>query len=139
MSNYTAKQLAEILQHDDPQMNLRTVRYYTQIGVIPSLELVGNKRVYTDIHLHYFRAILMLSKGGETLANIQEKLQELSIEEIIQVGEKLPLYQIEQIMNHETHVINEDVIISLSTRTPPELKMKIIEAVSQLVEGRKHP
>ena len=139
MSAYTAKQITEILQNDDPQMNLRTVRYYTQIGVIPSLELVGNKRVYTDNHLHFFRAILTLSKSGETLANIQEKLQGLSIAEIIKIGEKLPLYQSDQMLNHETHVISEDVIISLSTRTTPELKTKIIEAVSQLVNGRNHP
>src|SRR4030095_7417294 len=117
MNNYTAKQIAEILQNDDPQMNLRTVRYYTQIGVVPSLELVGNKRVYTDNHLHYFRAILTLSKSGETLTQIQEKLQALSIEEINKIGEKLPFYQTEQMINHETHIINEDVILSLSSRT----------------------
>jgi DNA-binding transcriptional MerR regulator len=138
MNNYTAKQLTEILQNDDPQMNLRTVRYYTQIGVIPSLELVGNKRVYTDNHLHYFRAILTLSKSGETLANIQDKLQGLSMLEVSKIGEKLPLYQTEQMMNHETYVISEDVIISLGARTSPELKTKILDAVSHLVKGRNH-
>lgn len=133
MGNYTAKQLTEILQHDDSQMNLRTVRYYTQIGVIPPLELVGNKRVYTDNHLHYFRAILTLSKSGETLANIQEKLQGLTIDEIIRIGEKLPLYQSDQMLKHETHVISNDVIISLSARTSLDLKTKIIKTVSRLV------
>ncbi|MGO4374805.1 hypothetical protein AB4Z21_29450 [Paenibacillus sp. MCAF20] len=42
MEQYTAKQLTEVLQHEDAGMNLRTVRYYTQIGVIPPLETVGN-------------------------------------------------------------------------------------------------
>ncbi|MGM0882953.1 MAG: MerR family transcriptional regulator [Bacillota bacterium] len=133
MGNYTAKQMTEILQQDDSQMNLRTVRYYTQIGVIPPLELVGNKRVYTDNHLHYFRAILTLSKSGETLSNIQEKLQGLTIDEIIRIGEKLPLYQSDQMLKHETHVISKDVIISLSARTSLDLKTKIINTVSQLV------
>ncbi|NIK76815.1 DNA-binding transcriptional MerR regulator [Paenibacillus castaneae] len=136
MNHYTAKQIAEILQKEDSQMNLRTVRYYTQIGVIPSLELVGNKRVYTDNHLHYFRAILTLSKCGETLSGIQEKLHELTMDEIIKIGEKLPLYQTEQMMNHETHRISEDVFISFNSQTSPELKSKIIETVSQLVKGR---
>lgn len=135
MNHYTAKQMAEILQNDDLQMNVRTVRYYTQIGVIPALELVGNKRMYTDNHIHYFRAILTLSKSGETLAAIQEKLQGLSIEDIEKIGDKLPLYQSEQMLNHETHIINKDVFISLNTLTSPELKSKIIEAVSLLVNG----
>lgn len=117
-------------------MNLRTVRYYTQIGVIPSLELIGNKRVYTDNHLHYFRAILTLSKCGETLSGIQEKLHELTMDEIRKIGEKLPLYQTGKMINHETHRICDDVIISLNSQTSPELKSKIIETVSQLVKGR---
>lgn len=135
MNNYTAKQLTEILQLDDPQINLRTVRYYTQIGVIPPLELIGNKRVYTENHLYYFRAILTLTKSGETLAGIQEKLHGLPIDEVIRIGEKLPLYQTDQMLKHETHVISEDIIISLSPQISAKLKTRIIETVSQLVKG----
>ncbi|BBI35435.1 MerR family transcriptional regulator [Cohnella abietis] len=135
MNHYTAKQIAEMLQNEDSQMNLRTVRYYTQIGVIPALELVGNKRVYTDNHLHYFRAILTLSRSGETLATIQEKLQGRPMEEIISIGEKLPLYQSDQLLQHETHVINEDVIISISSRIAPELRTRVIDTVTQLMAG----
>lgn len=134
MEQYTAKQLTELLQADDAQMNLRTVRYYTQIGVIPPLEPVGNKRVYTERHLHYFRAIMALSKTGETLAAIQERLQQLSMDEIVRIGEKLPLYRTEQLIKHETFVINEDVILSISDRTAPELKSRIVETVTRLVK-----
>ncbi|MFC5406301.1 MerR family transcriptional regulator [Cohnella soli] len=132
---YTAKQIADILQNDDPQINLRTVRYYTQIGIIPPLELVGNKRVYTDNHLHFLRAILTLSRSGETLASAQEKLASLPIEEIIKIGENLKLYQLNQIFRNETHVLNDDVIISVSSRVSPELKIKMIETVTQLLKG----
>jgi DNA-binding transcriptional MerR regulator len=132
---YTAKQIAEILQKEVPQINLRTVRYYTQIGIIPSLELVGNKRVYTDNHLHYFRAILTLSKSGETLASVQEKLNGLSIEDVEKIGENLRLYQSNHILQNETHIINEDVFISMSHRISPELKTKMIETISQLMKG----
>ena len=135
MNAYTANQIAEILQKDDPQMNLRTVRYYTQIGVIPPLELVGNKRTYTDSHLHHFRAILALSKSGETLASAQEKLKGLSIEDIIKIGENLRLYHSNQVLQNETHVINEDVILSMSPRISSELKTKMIETVAQLLKG----
>lgn len=135
LNTYTAKQIAEILQNDDPQINLRTIRYYTQIGIIPPLELVGNKRVYTDNHLHYFRAVLTLSKSGETLASAQQKLVGLPIEEVIKIGENLRLYQSDQIFRSETHVLNEDVIISVSSRVSPELKNKMIETVTQLLKG----
>jgi DNA-binding transcriptional MerR regulator len=132
---YSAKQVAEILEKEDPQMNLRTVRYYTQIGLIPSLELVGNRRGYTEKHIDYFRAILTLSKSGETLASIQEKLNTLSREEVAKIGENLHLLQSNKLLHNETVVINEDVIISMSPRISAELRTKMISTVSQMVQG----
>jgi DNA-binding transcriptional MerR regulator len=135
LETYTAKQVTEILQKDDPQMNLRTVRYYTQIGMIPPLELAGNKRVYSDNHIRYFRAIRTLSMSGETLASIQAKLKTLSAEEIEKIGDSLRLYQPEHILTNETHVINEDVIISISPRISAELRNKMVDTVAQLLKG----
>lgn len=139
MNTYTAKQLAEILELEDPQMNLRTVRYYTQIGMLPPLELAGNRRVYTDSHLHYLRAILVLSKSGETLASAQEKLAGLPLEEVIKIGEHLRMYQSGQLLHNETHVVSEDVVLSVSPRISPELKEKMIATVTRLLqeEGQK--
>jgi DNA-binding transcriptional MerR regulator len=136
---YTAKQVTEILQKEDAHINLRTVRYYTQIGIIPPLELVGNKRVYTVTHIHYFRAILTLSKSGETLAFIQKKLNSLAIEEIIKIGDSLHLYQSNQIISNETYVINEDIIISMSPRISADLRTKMIDTISQMMKGETSP
>ncbi|MEK5493929.1 MerR family transcriptional regulator [Paenibacillus sp. FSL R7-0297] len=138
MNTYTAKQLAEVLQSEDPQMNLRTVRYYTQIGMLPPLELVGNKRAYTDKHLHYLRAILVLSKGGDTLSSAQEKLADLAMDEVIKIGENLRLYQSDQMIRNEMFVVNEDVILSVSPRIPPALKDKMIETVTRLLKEEGH-
>jgi DNA-binding transcriptional MerR regulator len=88
---YTAKEITEVLQKEGVSISLRTVRYYTQIGIIPTLELVGNKRVYTDNHLNYIRAILTLSKTGESLGDIQEKLKQLSPEDIQKIGDQMAL------------------------------------------------
>ncbi|WP_339313786.1 MerR family transcriptional regulator [Paenibacillus sp. FSL M7-0896] len=134
MHTYTAKQLAEVLQNEDPQMNLRTVRYYTQIGMLPPLELVGNKRAYTDSHLHYLRAILVLTRSGETLASAQEKLAGLTMDEIMKLGDNLRLYQSDQMLQSEMHVVSEDVILSISPRITPALKMKMVEALTRLVQ-----
>ncbi|MEK3903962.1 MULTISPECIES: MerR family transcriptional regulator [unclassified Paenibacillus] len=134
MNTYTAKQVAEVLQNEDPQMNLRTVRYYTQIGMLPPLELAGNKRVYTDNHLHYLRAILVLSKSGETLASAQEKLAGLPLDDVIKLGDNLRLYQSDQMLHSELRVISEDVILSISPRISPVLKEKMVEAVTRLLQ-----
>ncbi len=138
MKSYTAKQIAEILQQDDTRMNLRTVRYYTQIGMVPPLELLGNKRVYTDKHIHYFRAIITLTRTGETLASIQEKLKILSIEEVEKIGQQLSIYDPSRILENETLTINEDVAITLSPRISAELKQKVIDSVSQVLRGEAH-
>ncbi|WP_339206764.1 MerR family transcriptional regulator [Paenibacillus sp. FSL K6-3182] len=135
MDTFTAKQVAEILQQEDPEMNLRTVRYYTQIGIVPPLELLGNKRVYTSSHVSYFRAILTLIHSGETLAAIQEKLKQLSIDEISKIGENLQLYRSKKMLTNDTHVINEDVILSMSPRISAELRVKMVETISQMLKG----
>jgi DNA-binding transcriptional MerR regulator len=102
--------------------------------MLPPLELIGNKRVYTDNHLHYLRAILLLSRSGETLASAQEKLTDLPMEEVIKIGENLRLYQSGQMIRNETHVVNEDVILSVSSRISPELRLKMIETVTRLLK-----
>ncbi|EJQ13412.1 hypothetical protein IE3_02311 [Bacillus cereus BAG3X2-1] len=137
METFTAKQITEILQKEGANINLRTVRYYTQIEIVPPLELVGNKRAYTEKHLHYFRAIITLSKTGETLASIQEKLKEMSLEEIIKIGERMTFYQSDKILQHETHKVNDDVFITLSANVSDELKQQVINSVSQILKGEK--
>ncbi|PFC04158.1 MerR family transcriptional regulator [Bacillus cereus] len=137
METFTAKQITEILQKEGANINLRTVRYYTQIEIVPPLQLVGNKRAYTEKHLHYFRAIITLSKTGETLASIQEKLKEMSLEEIIKIGERMTFYQSDKILQHETHKVNDDVFITLSANVSDELKQQVINSVSQILKGEK--
>jgi DNA-binding transcriptional MerR regulator len=138
MNTYTAKQITEKLQKEDTNINLRTVRYYTQIGIVPTLELAGNKRVYTDKHLYYFRAILTLAKTGESLATIQERLQKLTLEEIKKIGDQMPFYQSNKILEHESYKVNEDVFITLSPRVSAELKQKVINSVSQILKGEQN-
>lgn len=137
MTTYTAKQITELLQQDDAEINLRTVRYYTQIGMIPPLELAGNKRAYTDKHLHYFRAILTLSKTGETLAAIQVKLKNLSLEEVIRIGSKISIVHSNIILENETYKVSDDVYLTTSSKIPADLRQKMIDTVSRLIQGDK--
>jgi DNA-binding transcriptional MerR regulator len=132
---YTAKQLTEILQNENVDINLRTVRYYTQIELLPPLEVIGNKRVYTNKHLSYLRAILTLSKTGQSLSDIQIKLQSLSLEEIEHIGKQMTLYVSDKILVNETHKVSDDVFITLSPKISAELKQKVIDSVSQILRG----
>ncbi|MFT9847182.1 MerR family transcriptional regulator [Aneurinibacillus sp. REN35] len=135
MNTYTAKQVTDILQKEGQNINLRTIRYYTQIGMIPPLTLVGNKRVYTEEHLHYFRAVLTLAKAGDTLADIQDKLKSLTIEEIEKIGNHMPFYQPDRIMENETHQVSGDVFLTVSPNISAETRQKIIASISQILKG----
>lgn len=139
MKTYTAQQLSELLQQEAPDMNLRTVRYYTQIGLLPPLDLFGNKRVYTDKHLHYLRAIVTLSKTGETLAAIQDKLARLTIEQIEKIGDKLALYRSEHVLENETLQVSKDVLLTISPRVSDELKERMIHTLTQMLKGEQRP
>lgn len=134
MAYFTAKQIADQLSAEGTKINLRTVRYYTQIEIIPPLITVGKKRVYTDLHLDYLRAIFTLSRAGETLAAIRDKLATLSQAEIQKIGNQMDLYQAENILNRETTKINEDVLITMNTEIAASTKQKIVDAVSQIVK-----
>ncbi|MCO7128271.1 MerR family transcriptional regulator [Sporolactobacillus shoreicorticis] len=134
MAYFTAKQIADQLTSEGTKINLRTVRYYTQIEIIPPLVTVGKKRVYTDLHLDYLRAILTLSHAGETLAAIRDKLDKCSRTEIRKIGNQMNLYLAENILNRETTKINEDVFVTLNTEIAASTKQKIVDAVSQIMK-----
>ncbi|MEB4857558.1 MerR family transcriptional regulator [Priestia aryabhattai] len=134
MKTYTGKQITELLNNEGADLNLRTVRYYTQIEIVPPLELVGNKRVYTDQHVHYFRAALTLSKAGKSLASIQETLRSMSVEEVKSIGAQLPLYQSKQIQNQEMHQVNEDVFVAMNRKLSADVRQKVIESVTQILK-----
>jgi len=137
VNTYTARQIAEQLQQDAPDMNLRTVRYYTQIGLIPSLEVIGNRRVYTDVHLSFLRAIVTLSKTGDTLAAIREKISSLTLEEVEKIGDKLSLYRSGNVMDHDTVHVSEDVILTVGPRISSELKEQMMITLSRMLKGEQ--
>ncbi|WP_100488305.1 MerR family transcriptional regulator [Sporolactobacillus pectinivorans] len=134
MGYFTAQQITDVLKNSDININLRTVRYYTQIGMVPPLQTVGKRRVYTDVHLAYFRAILTLAKMGETLATIREELKDQSIDEIKKIGDQITLYQSNKILNRETTKINDDAFIILNSRINPETKQKIFDSISEIMK-----
>ncbi|GKU85303.1 MerR family transcriptional regulator [Niallia sp. NCCP-28] len=138
MATYKGKEIEKILQAEGIDIPLRTIRYYTQIGLLPLLELVGNQRVYTNKHLHYLRAILILQKAGDSLSAIGEELASLSLSEVENIGSKLPFYQKERIIEQEVYQVNEDVFLTMNRNISGELKEQMIHAVSNMLKDSSH-
>ncbi|MEH7255004.1 MerR family transcriptional regulator [Neobacillus niacini] len=138
MNFYTAQEITDILIKEGADINLRTVRYYTQLELIPTLELHGNKRVYTDEHLHYFRAVLTLSKTGETLASIKKTLSTLSIEEIKGIAEQFSFLDSQRIVLQQLHMVNEDIYITINKHLSADVRQKVIDSVTNVLKGSNH-
>lgn len=132
-SNYTAKELVELLLSEEVEVNLRTVRYYTQIGLLPPLFVDGNRRVYTKQHLDYIRAIISLSKTGMSLAETQLKLDTLTSEEIENIGKKLFLFKEDTFLINETIKVNKDTFITISSKISEEKQQEVVKAVSEIL------
>jgi DNA-binding transcriptional MerR regulator len=74
-----AKQIAEILQRQDHDLEVSssTLHYYVQVGILPPA--VGRGRSgYTPEHLTRFRLARRLRRRGVALADIRERLRDMS-------------------------------------------------------------
>jgi DNA-binding transcriptional MerR regulator len=135
LNTYTAEQIAEILRREgDEKITKRTVQYYVDIGVVPELEVVGKQRRFTDKHLDYFRAIRTITRTGATLREASEKLQSLSPEEVEKIGRQLNYCKPETLIETATRTITPDVSVVFSPRVKPELKERIVQEVTRILE-----
>ena len=137
MKKFTAQDIANLLKEEDPSMSLRKVRYYTQLSLIPPLELLGNKRVYTEKHLHYIRAVLTLSKLGKSLAAIKEEFQTLSFVDVEGLSNQFTFYNNQEFLQHKTYQVSEDIAVSLSPNVSGELKQQVLYSLSQITKGNQ--
>ncbi|MNY67341.1 hypothetical protein D3C86_2049110 [compost metagenome] len=82
----------------------------------------------------HLRAILTMSKSGESLAEIQAKLSEMSDEEVAKIGGRLRFFQPEQILSGETLAVSEDVLLTVSPRISPELRLELKETIARMLK-----
>jgi DNA-binding transcriptional MerR regulator len=74
-----AKQIAEIVRRQDldQEVSPSTLHYYVQVGILPPA--VGRGRsTYTPEHLTRFRLARRLKRQGSALAQIRERLRDMS-------------------------------------------------------------
>jgi DNA-binding transcriptional MerR regulator len=137
VNEYTAQQVSDILINEDPKMNLRTVRYYSQCGFIPDLvdSEHAKRKVYTDYHLAYFRAFRTMSKAGEKLDAIKEKLEPMSYAQLCSVGNEMAFYNTSRVLEHQTVLIDPRVSVVFHKEIDSSVRKKIIETVSTILKG----
>jgi DNA-binding transcriptional MerR regulator len=74
--DYTIKQFAEMFQTTE-----HTLRYYTDIGLLPCKRDGGNRRVFDDASANWMRGITYLKKCGASLQDIKEYCRLCQLEE----------------------------------------------------------
>lgn len=135
MKTYTAQELADNLQQQgDTKINKRTITYYSQIGLMPDLEIVKKRRVFTEIHMDYLRAIRTLAKTGKSLKQIKSEIGEFSIEDIRRISNNFNFYSTSQVAQHETIVVNEQVSLLVNSNFPREKKEELVGIVSDFLK-----
>lgn len=65
--DYTLKQFAQMFGTTE-----HTVRYYTDIGLLPCKRDGGNRRVFDDVSVNWMRAIACLRNCGASISAITE-------------------------------------------------------------------
>lgn len=83
---YKLSELAEAAQTSP-----RTIRYYVQRGLLEAPSFRGKDTEYTEVHLAALRAIFALQKAYLPLGEIATRLRDLSIEELVALGEGGPV------------------------------------------------
>ncbi|PLS14822.1 MerR family transcriptional regulator [Bacillus sp. M6-12] len=114
------------------------VRYYTQIGLVPVLEVIGNRRMYTEKHLDYFRAIRTMSRTGRKLADIQQDLQQMNPDRIIKIGRQLQNYSSEMLLEKsemEYYELHPELTLQISSSFDCQKKEKILNTIQNILDS----
>ena len=74
--DYTMKQFAEMFQTTE-----HTLRYYTDIGLLPCKRDSGNRRVFDDASANWMQGLTYLKKCGASLQDIKEYCRLCRLEE----------------------------------------------------------
>jgi len=110
--------------------------------MVPDLELIGNRRMYTEKHLDFFRAIRTMSKTGKKLAEIQKELQVMEPERIKRIGHQMPNFTPEKLFEAisyepaemEQIELHAEVILQIHSNYDAKKKEKIVAAVKKIIE-----
>ena len=136
---YTAQELVETLNREEGEaLTVRKVRYYAQIGVLSSPELVNGKKKYSTKHLEELRAVRRLQKTGSKLEDIKTEIKGLDASSLYKVSENAIYFSEKPILDKNVCEINPDVSVMLSHRTYEHDDFR--DGLIQVIEGyyQKH-
>lgn len=139
MQTYTAREIAEIISNEsEEEITVRTVKYYAQMGWMPDLEVVGNKRAYTDKHLNHLRALRTLTKTGKKLSEAANELRSLDEIEVKKIGERMNYFSSNTLYNvaysGEVFQPTEGLSVSFSSTFDEPIKKEIKEQINKILK-----
>lgn len=83
MRTYSSSEIVKILKKKGFKISQRTFTYYaSEKKILPKPVVYKNRLKYTNEHIEYLKAILILREKGNTLDEIKQSLDELNIEEL---------------------------------------------------------
>jgi DNA-binding transcriptional MerR regulator len=143
---YTIKEVSELLG-----MTEHTIRYYTNLGLVPNLNRDKNNRRLFDVDsITWLAFINHLKSGGMTVKNIKEyiglwwqgnstlskrydilkKQQEITINQIKEAKQRLTFLQ--EKANHYQAILNHEIDPE-STSTPEEIYSSIKKLLAKKI------
>lgn len=100
MRTYSSNEIVELLTKEGYNISKRTFTYYaTEKKVLPNPVNINNKNTYTEKHIFYLKAILILKDKGNTLYEIKEQLDKMNDDEIKLISEVYQPFNSMQILN----------------------------------------
>lgn len=134
MKIYTAEQLTKILRSEGYTVELRTVKYYAQIGVLSERPKVHGRRVFTDQHLEELRAVLTLKKTGKRLSEIKQIVSKQPTSTLRKISDHSYL-SAEYILEHERVQVHPQIQLQFHREVDPTLKKRVIAAIEKELKG----
>lgn len=135
---YTAQELVDMLNRDEGEaFTVRKVRYYAQIELLSSPELVNGKKKYTDKHLEELRAIRKLQKTGSTLDDIKTEIRGLGQKELSKVSQNAMYFSQKSILDKNVVSINTDIALLFGNDVEDSLQEEIVRNVRQIINNHK--
>jgi DNA-binding transcriptional MerR regulator len=136
MQIFTAEQLTTQLQQEGYHIEVRTVKYYAQIGVLSERPRVNGRRVFTEQHLEELRAILTIKKTGKNLSEIKSLISNQPRSALKKISRHSYL-SAEYLLEHETVNVHPHVTVTFHKNINPQWKEDILKYISNRTKEDK--
>ncbi|WP_044640468.1 MerR family transcriptional regulator [Risungbinella massiliensis] len=134
MNTYTAEQLTTLLQSEGYPIELRTVKYYAQLGILSERPKWNGRKVFVEKHLDELRAILTLKRTGKNLTEIKELLPTQTASSLKKLSSQRSYISADYLLEYETVAVHPQINVQFHQETPEKLKTKVVQAIQKATQ-----